>query len=686
MWAFRALFVLVALTSFSSFSQHLLINEVSQGPSGSKEYVEFVVPGVPTCAVPVPVEDLRKVIIDDNNGYFASGSGQGIAPGAIRFKDIAFWQAIPAGTIIVVYNESDRNGLIPPDDASMSDGNARLILPADSPLLEGTTVSPNNSNSAYPLTDASWTTAAAQWSLLGMANGGDAFQVRMNASTTAPYSGVSWGTNNLAIMQAYFPGTAAGKVFYATSNPFTFLSDDCPANETPGAANNAANATYIATFTTPGSNGMQITFQTINESCPGSCDGQLTATVTGGVAPYTYSWTNPVSASPTISNLCPASYSVTVTDNGGCTATAQGTVQAGANALQVTFNTTMESCAGTCDGSSTAQVTGGAQPYQLVWSNGPTTAANTNLCPGNYTIAVVDDNGCSGTGNITITAGSATTDATILTTGPFSTSDPAIQLQSVTNGGTWLTADCGSCLTTSGMFNPAAAGAGTYQICHNTGSGQCADNDCISITVTQGCTPQTTQETVSFCAEDSVLVFGQWENQAGNYSQTTVDIHGCDSMHTITLTVHSISNNHSTIALCDGDSVLVFGQWVKQPGIYTQEMQSPEGCAYTQFTTVYTENCTMEAFSLFIPNTFTPNGDNTNEFFKIELLGGLVEEGFIFNRWGGVIAKFTQDQLTWDGKTTSGDMVQDGVYTYLVFYTPTGGSREKVHGFVTVLR
>jgi hypothetical protein len=42
------------------------------------------------------------VIIEDNNGYFAPGSGTGIAPGAIRFANIPFWQTIPQGTFIVI--------------------------------------------------------------------------------------------------------------------------------------------------------------------------------------------------------------------------------------------------------------------------------------------------------------------------------------------------------------------------------------------------------------------------------------------------------------------------------------------------------------------------------------------------------------------------------------------------------
>ena len=98
-------FILLLLISNLLSAQQLIINEVSQG-TGSSEYVEFVVIGTQTCTTPVPSLDLRKVIIDDNNGYFAPGSGTGIAPGAIRFANIQFWQSIPQGTFIVIYNAS----------------------------------------------------------------------------------------------------------------------------------------------------------------------------------------------------------------------------------------------------------------------------------------------------------------------------------------------------------------------------------------------------------------------------------------------------------------------------------------------------------------------------------------------------------------------------------------------------
>ena len=65
------------LISYFAFNQSLIINEVSQGPSGSKEYVEFLVIPTSTTQNCETCMDLRGWIIDDNNGYFSIGNPNG---------------------------------------------------------------------------------------------------------------------------------------------------------------------------------------------------------------------------------------------------------------------------------------------------------------------------------------------------------------------------------------------------------------------------------------------------------------------------------------------------------------------------------------------------------------------------------------------------------------------------------
>lgn len=88
---------------------------------------------------------------------------------------------------------------------------------------------------------------------------------------------------------------------------------------------------FKVTFTTPSCFSIQPVTVTqnetitsaskIDESCTGFCNGQATATATGGTAPYTYIWSNG-NTSSTAASLCPGNYTVTSTDLNGCTSSA----------------------------------------------------------------------------------------------------------------------------------------------------------------------------------------------------------------------------------------------------------------------------------------------------------------------------------------------------------------------------
>lgn len=127
-------------------------------------------------------------------------------------------------------------------------------------------------------------------------------------------------------------------------------------------------------------------------SCPGEQDGSLTATPTGGTAPFTYLWSNGATTQ-SITNLGPGSYTVTLTDAKDCTASATGNVAAKA-AIEIGLGKTDPTCVGDTNGSISSSVAGGTPPYTYAWSNGATTPALTNLGPGTYTLTVTDANGC----------------------------------------------------------------------------------------------------------------------------------------------------------------------------------------------------------------------------------------------------------------------------------------------------
>ncbi|MBK9337625.1 MAG: hypothetical protein IPM98_14105 [Lewinellaceae bacterium] len=134
------------------------------------------------------------------------------------------------------------------------------------------------------------------------------------------------------------------------------------------------------------------------ETCAGACDGQLTLNVTGGVPFYAILWNNPgiLPGETAPQNLCPGTYQVTATDANGCSKTASADIGA-ATPLGVQFTATAPVCANDQNGTLTAAATGGAPPYQYLWSTGGTSETIQNLSCGTYTVTITDVAGCTHT-------------------------------------------------------------------------------------------------------------------------------------------------------------------------------------------------------------------------------------------------------------------------------------------------
>ncbi|MGM0650699.1 MAG: PKD domain-containing protein, partial [Bacteroidota bacterium] len=134
-------------------------------------------------------------------------------------------------------------------------------------------------------------------------------------------------------------------------------------------------------------------------ACHGDTDGTLTANVSGGDGLYTYTWEDEggsnLGDTETISGLEAGTFYLTVTDGIGFTDSGVYTVTQ-PDELLVDVTTTDETALGACDGTATADVTGGTPDYMYDWSPlGGMTQTITDLCAGNYQVTVVDDNGCT---------------------------------------------------------------------------------------------------------------------------------------------------------------------------------------------------------------------------------------------------------------------------------------------------
>jgi gliding motility-associated-like protein len=109
-----------------------------------------------------------------------------------------------------------------------------------------------------------------------------------------------------------------------------------------------------------------------------------------------------------------------------------------------------------------------------------------------------------------------------------------------------------------------------------------------------------------------------------------------------------------------------------------------EGCVDSMVLNVVV----FEEVLLFAPNTFTPDGDNFNEIWRVHTVG-IDEAKFnlkVFNRWGQLVWESNDISAGWDG-TFGGKIVPDGAYTWIVSAGVTeNDKRQAYNGFVTILR
>jgi hypothetical protein len=219
--------------------------------------------------------------------------------------------------------------------------------------------------------------------------------ITATATTTPNYCGNSNGSINLT------PSGGFGTLQYSWSNSQTTedisnlgtgsytvtITDSllCTAQFTYNvAANNYTLATSVST--TPAT------------TCVPS-NGTATASVSNGVGTVNYAWSNSQNGA-TISNLSPATYSVTTTDANGCTGLASGVVADNTYSLNVTISTTDVTNCVTPNGTATVtSATGGVGTLNYAWSNSQGGISISTVSAGPSSGPVTDVNGCPGLGS-----------------------------------------------------------------------------------------------------------------------------------------------------------------------------------------------------------------------------------------------------------------------------------------------
>lgn len=187
-----------------------------------------------------------------------------------------------------------------------------------------------------------------------------------------------------------------------------------PGNYVTNTVNNLAAGTYNVTVTdangctatssatvAPSTN-MTVTQSQTDLLCYQDNSGTASVLITGNTGPVTYTWTPSVSTINSASGLAAGTYVCDATDPNGCSTSSTFTITEPPQ-LTATVGGFNVTCFGGCDGQVVVIPTGGTGIYTFNWNTACTQPSCNNVCAGNYNVTVTDQNGCTTTGNTTVT-------------------------------------------------------------------------------------------------------------------------------------------------------------------------------------------------------------------------------------------------------------------------------------------
>lgn len=500
-------------------------------------------------------------------------------------------------------------------------------------------------------------------------------------------------------------GNVNGTLSWSTGSSNTSITVNAAGTYTATATNSCGTATASSVITL--SNPPSVT---INPSATQICPGQTITLNTSNVN-GTLAWsTGPTTPSITVN--APGSYDVTATNSCGSVTATQVITAGTAPAVSVSpVNASI--CPGT-----TATITASGISGNLTWSNGATGNPITVNAAGTYTATATT--GC----------GTATATATI-TADPLPTVSIAGGIAQSYCTGSSLTLNASTTNTTTFSWSDGSGNAaltvntpGTYTA---TATNNCGSATA-SVVVTENNAPLaliTPHGNTILCNGQTLLLTGSggtsyaWSNgstgtditisAAGNYY--VIASNGCGS-DTAFISIQYggpdasfdysgetvspatiVFNNTSTGGVSyDWD----FGDGKGSTDLNPTNIYEGEGSYTITLTVTDANGCTDDAhktititdpFNFFLPNVFTPNGDNVNDLFLVMASGIKEFRMSIFNRWGELVFESFDVYEGWDGNTSAGAKAVSGVYVVVIDYSvSSSGKKDTKHGSVTLLR
>lgn len=429
----------------------------------------------------------------------------------------------------------------------------------------------------------------------------------------------------------------------------------------------------------------------LQPSC-NEANGAFTAQASGGTAPYQFALNNgALQSNGRFGNLAAGTYTVSVRDAQGCTASTTTTLQAPASPSPSVSSTRQPSCAGN-DGQIQVQAQGGQAPYTYALNAGTfqNNSQFSGLAPGTYRISVRDSRGCEG--NLQVVLNSANGNLAPATI----------------SGNTNITA----CLLEDVRLqgNLPAGTTGRWALSTNLGTLSNAQN------------AQTTFKPTRAGTVEAIWTL----SSAGcaNYSQAKIlisvaaaplgkDFPGIEvNKDAVSVPLYTGSNLYEMDVLRQGkkgsanigvDHVMLYTPKAGESGpdtvYYTIcAAECPTACDTNWVAFVLTNEdaiCELEKIDprVVFPEGITPNDDGYNDALIFNIVDKLgcpsnyaKSDITIFNRWADKVFVQEPYENQWNGTTRDGGALPPGVYYYVLRIRPEGRKEFVKFGSVSIFK
>lgn len=379
-------------------------------------------------------------------------------------------------------------------------------------------------------------------------------------------------------------------------------------------------------------------------SCAGENDASIALNFQGGIDPVTVVWDDDASAGVERNNLAPGTYSVTITDGKPCTIQDSFTIfdilplQLSANVVNAL------DCEDTNSGAINLLIEGGTPPFDVIWSNGTITEDLENVPPNNYSVVVTDANGCEIEGSWNV-----------------SRFEPlALQVD------TQSEVDCETHTVDQTFVAVASGGVPPFVYNWSNGTVSGLNNELMTTDVNGLVILEVTDSlgcSISYNFNVETPVLGDPDFETSSFGYTNYGIFAIQDPIQFTNTA---TGDYVSVLWDFGDGSFTGEEnpvhTYLQVGSYvvTQTVTYPFGCEYTRVITLIVE----KGYKLIMPNAFTPNEDNLNDYFGPEYIGLNRLELNIYDTWGSLIYSESGDDIRgWDGKVNE-EEAENGNYYY----------------------